>query len=118
MGLCSHMPVKNDHIHSTQLLVTVSEKPCITKIKHSITFSHQCNKTLTRWLYQQKHASQLFYESLLYTIGLLTFSAAIFTKYLTRSNQMKKATVNLTILPIRYYSDTAMKALLRFPVCL
>ena len=54
-------------------------KPCITKINHNITFSHQCNWTLTRWLYQQKHASQLLHESLLYTIGLLTFSAAMFT---------------------------------------
>lgn len=37
-----------------------------------------------------KHASQLLGESLLYTTGLLTFSAAIFTNYLARPNQTKK----------------------------
>lgn len=37
MGLCSHMPVKNDHTHSTQLLNTVSENHVLQKL---ITLSH------------------------------------------------------------------------------
>lgn len=59
---------------------------------------------------------ELLYESLLYTIGLLTFSAAVFTNYLARPNQRKKQLLISTTIPIRYYSDT--EALLRFPVSL
>lgn len=89
MSLCSYMPVKNNDIHSTQLVITVSENHVLQKLN---TISHFHISAIKPWPVGSTNKSMQVNESesLLCTKGLLTFSAAIFTEYLARPNQMKK----------------------------
>jgi len=102
MSLCSHhMPVNDNYIHSTQLLITVSEKQVLQKLN---TISNVHISAIKSWPAGSTNKNMQVNNSMnhLSTIGLLTFSPV---HKLTEPNHMNKQLLISQHDQFWYYSD-------------